>query len=98
MADNIGKPLGDRVLIQVDGGGETKTKSGLIIDQSTQDVVEATVVAVSDGFVGQNGEFIELSVKEGDKILVGSAEAGQKLRIDGKKYNLVRESEILMKV
>jgi len=98
MADELGKPLGDRVLLDIDGGAERKTESGLIIDSSTQDVVEATVMAVSDGFVGHNGEYVKLQVSEGDRVLVGSAEAGDKIRIKGKKYSIVRESEILMKV
>lgn len=98
MKTNIGKPLGDRVLLKIEGGGEQKTSGGLIINQSTQNVLEAEVIAVSDGFVGQNGEWVKLTVEVGDKVLVGSAEAGDKLRIDGEKYNLVRESEILMKV
>lgn len=98
MAKKLGKPLGDRVLLKIESKKQDKSEGGIITLKSAQEVVQATVVAVSDGFVGQNGEFIELQVEEGDSVLVGSAEAGDAIRIEGQKYNLVRESEILMKL
>ena len=54
------------------------------------------VVKTSDGYIGQTGDKIELSVKEGDKVLINNG-AGQKVKlVDGNTYHLVRESEILM--
>jgi chaperonin GroES len=94
---NIGKPLADRVLLKLEEVSEKKSTGGIILNQTTQSVQTATVVAVSDGFIGQNGERIKLSVEVGDSVLINNG-AGQKVRFDGQDYFLVRESEILMVV
>jgi chaperonin GroES len=94
---NIGKPLSDRVLLKVEEVSEKKSTGGIILNQTTQTIQEAMVIAVSDGFIGNNGGWIELSVKVGDKVLINNG-SGQKVRFDGQDYILVRESEILMVV
>ena len=92
---NIGKPLADRVLLKLEDISEKKSSGGIILNTSTQTVQTAEVVEVSDGFIGGNGQFIELNVNIGDKVLINNG-AGQKVRLDGNDYYLVRESEILM--
>lgn len=94
---NIGKPLADRVLLKLEDVSEKKSTGGIILNQTTQTIQEAMVVAVSDGFIGQNGELIKLSVEVGNKVLINNG-AGQKVKFDGQDYVLVRESEILMVV
>lgn len=94
---NIGKPLADRVLLKLESVSEKKSSGGIILNQTTQNIQNAEVVAVSDGFLAQNGEMIALSVIVGDKVLINNG-AGQKVRFDGQDYYLVRESEILMKL
>jgi chaperonin GroES len=91
----IGKPLADRVLLKLESVSEKKSSGGIILNQTTQNIQNAEVVAVSDGFIGGNGGWIELSVKVGDSVLINNG-AGQKVRFDGVDYFLVRESEILM--
>jgi chaperonin GroES len=91
---NIGKPLGDRVLLKLEDSEKTSS-GGIIINHTTQNVQTAEVVEVSDGFIGQNGELIKLSVNRGNKVLINNG-SGQKIRLDGIDYYLVRESEILM--
>ena len=92
---NLGKPLGDRVLLKLEDVSETKSAGGIILNQSTQSTQRAKVVAVSDGFVVGNGEFISLTVKVGDTVLIMNAN-GTKIRIEKEDYILTRESEILM--
>ena len=41
------------------------------------------------------GEVVELSIKVGDSVLINNG-SGQKLKLQGDEYHLVRESEILM--
>jgi chaperonin GroES len=94
---NVGKPLADRVLLKLEEVSEKKSSGGIILNQTTQTIQNAFVVAVSDGFIGQNGELIKLSVNVGDTVLINNG-AGQKVRLDGQDYFLVRESEILMVV
>ena len=92
---NIGKPLADRVLLKLEDTSEKKSSGGIILNQTTATVQTAKVVEVSDGFIGANGEQIQLSIKVGDSVLINNG-SGQKVRLDGEDYHLVRESEILM--
>ena len=50
MAENVGKPLGERVLLKLEDTSDKKSSGGIILNQSTQTVVEAVVIAVSDGY------------------------------------------------
>lgn len=87
------KPLGDRVLIQPDVA-EEKTQSGIIIpDNAKEKPQRGTVVAVGPGKV-ENGTKIDMSVKDGDKVLYGKY-AGTELTLDGEEYMIMRESDIL---
>lgn len=93
----IGKPLGDRVLLQLEDTSEKKSSGGIILNQSTQSVQRAVVVAVSNGFPAGDGTTIKLSVVEGDSVLINNG-SGQKIKLEGQDYFLVRESDILMVV
>ena len=92
---NLGKPLADRVLLKLESVSEKKSTGGIILNQTTATVQTAKVVEVSEGFIGANGERIELSIQVGDSVLINNG-SGQKVRLDGEDYHLVRESEILM--
>jgi len=92
---NLGKPLADRVLLKLENVSEKKSTGGIILNQTTATVQTAKVVEVSEGFIGANGERIELSIQVGDSVLINNG-SGQKVRLDGEDYHLVRESEILM--
>jgi chaperonin GroES len=70
MAKSKIKPLSDRVLVQPEPA-EEKTSSGIIIpDTAKEKPQEGTVVAAGPGKV-ENGTKIDMSVKEGDKVLYG---------------------------
>ena len=92
---NLGKPLADRVLLKLESVSEKKSTGGIILNQNTATVQTAKVVEVSDGFIGATGEVIELSIKVGDSVLINNG-SGQKIKLQGDEYHLVRESEILM--
>ena len=87
------KPLADRVVVQPDVA-EEKTSSGIIIpDTAKEKPQRGTVVAVGAGRF-ENGTKIDMSVKEGDKVLYGKY-AGTELSIDGDDLLIMRESDIL---
>jgi len=87
------KPLGDRVVIKPEPP-EEKTESGLYIpDTAKEKPQRGTVIAVGPGRV-ENGTKIEMSVKEGDKVLYGKY-AGTEITIDGEEYLIMRETDIL---
>lgn len=87
------KPLGDRVLVQADVAEEV-TSSGLYIpDTAKEKPQQGTVVAVGPGKV-ENGNKIDMTVKEGDKVLYGKY-AGTEVSVDGNEYLIMRESDIV---
>jgi len=97
--DKLAKPLGDRVLLtESEALQEQTTSFGIIIPDSakTEDVKRAIVEAVGDGLFTQSGVAIPMSVKVGDEVILPPYHQGQEIKIGGKKYLLLRESELLM--
>ena len=83
------KPLADRVLIEP-AAAETKTASGIIIpDNAKEKPQKGTVVAAGKGTKDE-----PITVKIGDTVLYGKY-AGTELKLDGKDYLIMRESDIL---
>ena len=88
MALNI-KPLADRVLIEP-VEAETKTASGIIIpDNAKEKPQQGNVMAVGKGTKDE-----PMTVKVGDKVLYGKY-AGTELKLEGKDYLIMRESDVL---
>lgn len=83
------KPLADRVLIEP-AAAEEKTIGGIIIpDTAKEKPLQGKVVATGNGTKNE-----EMVVKEGDTVLYGKY-AGTELEYDGKKYLVMRQSDIL---
>jgi chaperonin GroES len=87
------KPLNDYVLVKVIKEDE-KTKGGLYRPESVKEQMRGEVISVGPGIYTQNGTLIQMTLKIGDVIIVPNT--GIQLKIDGEKYNLYREGEILM--
>ena len=83
------KPLADRVLVEPTPA-ETKTASGLIIpDTAKEKPQEGIVVSVGPGKKDE-----PLTVQVGDKVLYGKY-SGTELKLEGKDYLIVKESDLL---
>lgn len=83
------KPLADRVLIQP-APAEEKTVSGIIIpDSAKEKPLKGTVIATGDGTKDET-----MVVKEGDTVLYGKY-AGTEIELEGVKYLIMRQSDIL---
>ena len=83
------KPLADRVVIKP-APAETKTVGGLIIpDTAKEKPLYGTVLAVGNGTKDE-----EMILKVGDTVLYGKY-AGTELELDGNKYLIMRQSDIL---
>ena len=88
MGLNI-KPLADRVLVEP-AAAETTTASGIIIpDNAKEKPQKGTVVAIGTGKKDE-----PLTVKVGDSVLYGKY-SGTELKLEGKDYLMMRESDIL---
>jgi chaperonin GroES len=88
------KPLRDKVVVER-SEAEQKTAGGILLPDTAKDKPkEGTVVAVGPGRVLDSGEVKALEVKKGDKVLFGGY-AGSEVKVDGKDYLILSESEIL---
>lgn len=90
-------PLHDRVLIRRIEEQEAK-KGGIIIpDTAKEKPQEAEIIAVGNGRISDEGKVIPLTVKKGDKVLIGKF-SGTEVEIEGIEHVIVREEEILAKI
>ena len=88
------KPLRDKVVVER-SEAEEKTAGGIVLPDTAKDKPkQGLVVSVGTGRVLDNGTVQQLEVKKGDKVLFGSY-AGTEVKIDGKEYLIIPESEIL---
>lgn len=88
------RPLHDRVLVRrVEA--EEKTAGGIIIpDSAKEKPQEAKVIALGTGKKGDDGKVTPFEVKVGDRVLI-SKYGGTEVKLDDRKYTLVREDDIL---
>jgi len=83
------KPLADRVLIKPDVA-EEKSAGGIILpDSAKEKPLRGKVIAKGGGTKDE-----EMVVKEGDEVLYGKY-AGTEIELDGEKYLIMRQSDIL---
>ncbi len=83
------KPLADRVLVKP-AAAEEKTASGIIIpDSAKEKPLRGEVLAIGNGTKDE-----AMVVKVGDNVLYGKY-AGTELELDGEKYLIMRQSDIL---
>lgn len=89
------KPLHNYVLLERIEE-ENKTAGGIIIpDNAREKPSRGRVIAVGDGLI-ENGQKIPMSVNVGDVILFAKwASSVNEVKIDGKDYVLIKESDIL---
>ena len=83
------KPLADRVLIKP-AASEEKTACGIILpDSAKEKPLRGEVFAVGNGTKDE-----EMVVKVNDMVLYGKY-AGTEIELDGEKYLIMRQSDIL---
>jgi chaperonin GroES len=88
------KPLGDRLLVKPIEQ-EEKTASGIILPETAKEKPqEGEVLAAGPGGRKEDGTRIEMDVKVGDIVLYAKY-AGTEIKMDGVKYLILRESDVL---
>ncbi len=88
------KPLGDRVVVK-QSEAETKTASGIVLpDSAKEKPTRGKVISAGPGKLDDNGKRMELSVKAGDQVWYGKY-SGTDVEVDGEKFVIIRESDIL---
>lgn len=88
------RPLHDRIVIKRKSE-EERTAGGLYIPEAAKErPTEATVVAVGNGRVQEDGSVRPLDVKAGDTVLFGKY-AGTEIKLDGEELLIIREEDVL---
>jgi chaperonin GroES len=87
-------PLGNRVLIEPIEEDD-KTAAGIYLPENAKEKPQrGTILAVGPGERDEAGKRIALDVSVGDQILFAKY-AGSEIKMDGKKYLIMRESDLL---
>ncbi len=90
------RPIDDRVVIEA-MESEEKTEGGILLPDSAQEKpAQGKVKAIGPGKLLDNGDRLKPSVKVGDVVIYGKY-SGSDVKVDGKEYKVMRESEILAK-
>jgi len=88
------RPLADKVLVQR-LEAENKTAGGIVLpDTAKEKPQRGKVVSVGRGKVLDDGTLQKMQVKKGDTVLFTSY-AGTEVKIDGKEYLIMSESDIM---
>ena len=88
------RPLDDRVIIKQSDAVE-KTAGGIILPDTAKEKPQiGKVVATGPGKLLDDGKRSGMSVKNKDEVIYGKY-MGSDVEIDGEKYVILRESDIL---
>jgi chaperonin GroES len=88
------QPLDDRLIVEIEAA-EEKTAGGIVLPETAKEKPQkGTVLAVGSGKMLENGERVAMIIQKGDRIIFGKY-AGSDVKIDGKEYKILRESEVL---
>jgi chaperonin GroES len=88
------RPLDDRIVIRA-LDAEEKTAGGILLpDTAKEKPQKATVLAVGEGRLTDEGKRVPLDVKPGDVVLYGKY-AGTEVKWQGQELRILRESEVL---
>ncbi len=88
------RPLADKVLVQrLDA--ESMTSGGIVLPESAKEKPQrGKIVSVGQGKALKDGTRRKVQVKKGDEVLFSSY-SGTEIKIGGKEYMIMDESEIM---
>jgi chaperonin GroES len=88
------RPLDDRVVVK-QSQAEEKTSGGIYLPDAAKEKPQiGKVIAVGPGKLLDDGKRGQMSVKKNDHVVYGKY-MGNEVEIDGEKYVILRESDIL---
>lgn len=90
------RPLADRVLVEPVEEEEVTFAGGKLVlpETAKEKPQKGVVLAVGPGRKDDEGKVIPMDVKVGDQVLYAKY-AGTEIKIEGKKYLILKESDIL---
>lgn len=93
MSMNL-KPLSDRLVVEPKEREET-TAAGIVLPETAKEKPqEGEVIAVGPGRRDDDGDRVEMDVVVGDRVLYAKY-AGTEIKMDGKKFLILKESDVL---
>ncbi len=88
------KPLADRLVVEPTEQEEV-TAGGIILPETAKEKPQqGTVIAAGPGRMDDDGDYIKMEVKVGDKVLYAKY-SGTEIKMNGKKVLILRESDVL---
>lgn len=88
------KPLGDRLIVEPIEQ-EEMTPSGIVLPETAKEKpMQGKVLATGPGARKDDGTRIAMDVSDGDTVLYAKY-AGTEVKIDDKKYLILKESDVL---
>jgi chaperonin GroES len=88
------KPLDDRAVVK-QSEAEEKTSGGIYLPDAAKEKPQiGKVIATGPGKLLDDGKRAAMSVKKKDQVIYGKY-SGNEVEIDGEKYVILRESDIL---
>ena len=88
------RPLYDRIVVKRIEDQETMRNGIFIPDSAKEKPQEGEVLAVGPGGRDESGKRVEVSVKDGDRILFGKW-SGTEIKVDGQELLIMKESDVL---
>jgi chaperonin GroES len=89
------RPLRDRVLVKRLEEDEEQKVGGIIVpDTAKEKPTRAEVIAVGSGRHLDTGKVVPLTLKPGDRVLIGKW-SGTEVKIDDDEYLILKEDEVL---
>jgi chaperonin GroES len=92
-------PLADQVLLRKFPEEEMKTKGGIVLPDTARNkmILKGIVYAHGPGRRDAAGVLIPISVAEGDIVLASTYSTNTEIELNGEKFNLVREADLLLR-
>lgn len=88
------KPLGDRLIVEPIEQ-EEMTASGIVLPETAKEKpMQGKVLATGPGARKEDGTRIIMDVEQGNTVLYAKY-AGTEVKIDGKKYLIMKETDVL---
>ncbi len=88
------RPLGDKVILQRQQA-EGVTAGGIVLpDSAREKPKQGKIISVGNGKLLDDGSRSKMQLKKGDVVLFSSY-AGSEIKIDGKEYMIMDESDVM---
>jgi chaperonin GroES len=88
------RPLDDRIVIK-QSDAEEKTAGGIILPDTAKEKPQiGKIVEIGPGKILDDGKRAKMSVKKNDEVIYAKY-IGNDVEIDGEKYVILRESDVL---